>query len=296
MRGKVLAVWWLTCVLWSSVWVFIKIGVTDLPPMSLAGLRLAIALLVLAPVVWARRRDLPRTRREWLWIAGTGFLLLGINYALVFWGTQFIASGLTAVLQAMTPAFGLLFAHWITGARAGAGQMIGVAIGVAGVAAVSANQLQVSGMPALIGSIAVSAGGACVALTYIYVKKQLAHVAPLMILFGQMIFGCVPLLVAGFLVEGNPLGFAWTTRSVVAMVYLAIAGSVAAFWLNLWLLRHSDASSILAMSIVEPLLAVAAGALVLHERFPPLAWAGGALIMLSIWLVVVRKTTSDAAA
>lgn len=288
MRGKVLAIWWLTCFLWGSVWLFIKIGVADLPPISFAGLRLAIAFVILLPLVWRSRASLPRARGDWAAIASTGFLLLGVNYALVFWGAQFIASGMIAVLQAVTPAFGLLFGRWLTGTRVSAAQLFGVALGVAGVAMISANQLHAAGGNALLGSIAVTAGGACVAFAYTSTKARLSHLDPLIILVGQIVFGCVPLLIAGAIFEGNPLTFAWTPRAIAAMLYLALAGSVAAFWLNLWLLRRTTAASILAMSIVEPLLAVAIGAAFLHERFLPIAWAGAAMILVSVWLVVVR--------
>ena len=288
MTPKVLALWWLTCILWSSVWVFIKIGVTDVPPISLAGLRLALALLILTPVILKRRRDFQLTRSDYALIAFTGFLLLGVNYALVFWGTQFIASGTTAVLQAATPAFGILFAAIGSRRRVAGRALVGSAIGVAGVAAVSANQLGVSGMSAVVGAIAVTAGGACVALAYTVVKARLAHVPPIVVLVGQMVVGCVPLLVAGLLLEGNPLSFTWTNRSVVSLAYLATAGSIAAFWLNLWLLQKTTTSAILGMSIVEPLLAVALGAVVLHEQLHRLTIVGALLILLSVWLVVFR--------
>jgi drug/metabolite transporter (DMT)-like permease len=109
---KLLVVWWITCLIWSSVWLFIKIGVTDLPPISFAGIRLLIALAVLIPIRVIRRAPLP-ARSDWPLIATTGWLLLGINYACTYWGAQFVSSGLIAVLQAATPAFGLCFGHYL---------------------------------------------------------------------------------------------------------------------------------------------------------------------------------------
>lgn len=288
MRPRFLVVWWLTCLIWGSVFLFIKIGVTDVPPITFAGLRLAIAVLVLAPFL--RRKDLPKTKREWGLIAGTGLILLGINYALVFWGAQFIASGLTAVLQAFQPAFGLLFASWISRQRITPARLGAVVLGVIGVAAIFANQLRVTGPQALLGSITVTLGGACVAFAYVVIKQHLGHIAPTVLLVGQMSVACVALLIAGSLLEHDVF---WTQRSLVALVYLALAGSVAAFWLNYWLLKRSGASSILAMSIIEPLIAVALGAIFLHETLPAGAWLGAACILASIWLLVMRPSTSS---
>src|SRR3954452_6057984 len=106
-----LVVWWVTCLIWSSVWLFIKIGLRDLPPITFAALRLVIAVAVLLPILAWRRVRLPRDARDWYVLAVAGLLLLGVNYALLFWGAQFIPSGLSAVLQAVTPAFALVFGH-----------------------------------------------------------------------------------------------------------------------------------------------------------------------------------------
>jgi drug/metabolite transporter (DMT)-like permease len=75
----VLAVWWLTCLLWSTVWLAIKVGVGDVPPATFASVRLVIALAVLLPIMAARGVPLPRARRDWRVIGVTGVLLLGLN-------------------------------------------------------------------------------------------------------------------------------------------------------------------------------------------------------------------------
>lgn len=106
---KILLVWTVTCLIWGSVWLFIKLGLQDLPPISFAGLRLLLAVTILLPVIAVRKISLPHEFNDYLLIAVTGLLLLGLNYGLVFWGAQYISSGLTAVLQAATPAFGLIF-------------------------------------------------------------------------------------------------------------------------------------------------------------------------------------------
>src|SRR5215207_6756712 len=128
---KVVLVWLLTCLIWGTVWLFIKVGLRDLPPLSFAGLRLAVALCVLLPLLALRRTPLPRTRREWALIASTGLLLLGANYALLYWGARHISSGLTAVLQAATPAFGLVFARrFLPGERVTPAGIAAIGLGV----------------------------------------------------------------------------------------------------------------------------------------------------------------------
>ncbi|HEX5705668.1 MAG TPA: DMT family transporter [Pyrinomonadaceae bacterium] len=292
---RILLVWVGVCLIWSTVWLFIKLGLEDLPPVSFAGLRLLLAVLVLTPVVVARRIALPRRGRDLALVAVTGFLLLGLNYALLYWGAQFIPSGLTAVLQSTQPAFGLLFAHrLLREERITPAKLAALALGVGGVAVISSEQLSVAGWEALWGCVAVTTAAVFVGLAYVLVKARGAHLNPTALMLGQMVCGMLPLLTYGLAVEGNPLAFNWTTKAVVSLVYLVLAGSVAAFWLNYWLLKRMDATKVLLMAIVEPLLAVLLGALVLGETLTGRTFVGGAFILLSVALVLTRRGASRA--
>jgi drug/metabolite transporter (DMT)-like permease len=293
----VLLVWWITCLLWSSVWLCIKIGVGDVPPATFAAARLIIALLVLLPVVAVGKATLPRLSRDWLLIGVTGVLLLGLNYAFLYWGAQYVTSGLSAVLQAATPAFGLVFAHLLLDdERVTARQIAGLSLGLLGVAAIFADQLYVTGRAAFWGCLAVTASASCVALGYVIVKKHGAHLRPIALTTGQMMVGLVPLLLIAITREGNPLAVRWTVPAVASVLYLALAGSVTAFWLNYWLLKRIGATKLLVMSLVEPLIAVVLGALVLREALPAGTLLGGSAILISTWMVLAPRPPAVAAA
>lgn len=284
---KVLLVWVVTCLIWSTVWLFIKLGLHDLPPVSFAGIRLVIAVAILLPFVLIRRKPLPQSPRERLMVALTGLLLLGLNYGLVFWGAQFITSGLTAVLQAATPAFTIVFAHYLLpNERFTLAKLSAVALGVVGVAVIFSDQMQVVGWQALAGSVAVAGGALCVAFAYVLVKAHIGHLHPTVLTTGQMLCALVPLLAYGLVREGNPLTFNWTPQALFSLLYLALAGSVAAFWLNYWLLKRMDTTKVMSMSLVEPLLAVLLGALVLGEKLTAHALLGGVCILASIGLIL----------
>src|SRR5918911_4093121 len=104
-------VWLVLSLIWGSTWLFIKLGLEDLPPFTFVGIRFVIAVIILSTIVIIRRRPLPRDLRDWVLIAGTGFLAFAINYGLLFWGEQHISSGLAAILQTIIPVFGLILAH-----------------------------------------------------------------------------------------------------------------------------------------------------------------------------------------
>lgn len=283
MTPLTLVVWVVTCLIWSTVWLFIKIGVTDVPPVTFAVFRLGVALLVLVPITFAQRLKLPRDPRQYVLIASTGVVLLGINYALLNWGIQYVSSGLTAVLQAMTPAFGMVFAHFMlrdepmTRVKAAA-----LAAGIAGVAMIFSDQLDFAGAQALHGSIAVVTGALCVAIAYVTMRRYGSRLHPSVITSGQMFAAFVPLLAYAYWREGNPLAIEWTSKALLSVVYLALLGSVAGAWLNYWLLRRIGATRLLVMGLIEPLLAVLLGAAVLGETLTTRAILGGALILVSV--------------
>src|SRR5688500_6576606 len=296
MSPRVAAVWILTCLIWSTVWLFIKIAVTDVPPVTFAAARLAIALLVMVPVTIAWRTPLPTRRRDWILIAGTGIVLLGFNYALLNWGMQFISSGLTAVLQAMTPAFALVFAHLLLpDEKMTARKVVGLALGVVGIAVIFWDQLTFGGR-ALAGSVSVTLGAVCVAFAYVMVRREGTHLHPSVLTTGQMSAAFLPLLVYGWTVEGNPLALHWTGSALFSAVYLALAGSVLAAWLNYWLLARVGAVNLLVMGLIEPLIAILLGAWILGETMNDHAVIGGVLILASVWLVVAPSPTAPATA
>lgn len=289
-------VWLLLCLIWGSTWLFIKLGLDDLPPFAFAGIRFVIASAILFAIIKARRLSLPRTGADWKLLAITGLLSFSLNYGLLFWGEQYISSGLAALLQATIPAFGLVFAHfYLPGERMTPAKIFGIVMGVAGVGVVFSNQLSVAGTRALAGCAALVVGSACAAAANVMVKKRGAKLDPAVLAGGQMFFGLIPLLVIGIPLEGNPLHFHWTRMAIVALFYLAIVGSVAAFLLYYWLVQHMDVTKTMLVALVTPVIAVTLGVIVLHEELNWRTFAGGAMIMSGIGLVVLRKRKATAA-
>jgi drug/metabolite transporter (DMT)-like permease len=297
-RPVLLLVWWGTCLVWSGVWLSITVGVSAVPPLSLASFRLVIAIAVLAPFVLARPHAWPHGAREWVLIGATGILLLGVNYGLVFWAARHIPSGLNAVLHATTPAFGLIFGHFLLkDERFSVARFGGILLGLAGVALILRDQMDgPRSAAAVAGCLAVVTAAVSVALAYMLIKRYGNHIDTTVLTMGQMAAAVVPLLAVALIFEDAPLPFVWPRRALFALLYLALAGSVLAFWLNYWLLKRMTASEVLAMSLVEPLLAAILGALFLNERIAPLAIAGGFCILVSIWLVMRRPASATATA
>jgi drug/metabolite transporter (DMT)-like permease len=274
------------CGIWGSTWLFIKLGLADLPPITFAGIRFVIACVILFTLIRVRGISLPANSRDWWFLASTGVLAFSLNYGLVFWGEQYISSGLAAVLQSTLPAFGLVFAHiHLPGERMTWSKIFGVVLGVLGVAVVFSNQLAIAGGTALAGSIALVLSAMFAAISNVMVKGHSRKLDPAILAAGQMFFGLIPLLLIGIPLEGNPFTYHWTPTAVLALLYLAVVGSVIAFMLYYWLVHNMDVTKTMLIALVTPVVAVVLGMLVLGEDLNWRTIAGGVMIMAGVRFV-----------
>jgi drug/metabolite transporter (DMT)-like permease len=282
-------VWLILCLIWGTTWIFIKLGLRDLPPITFASARFVLASLIVFAIISIQKIPLPRSISEWRLLAITGFLQFAINYSTVFWGEQYITSGLAAVLQSMITVFGLVLA-WIflPHEKITRLKIFAVAIGIVGVAVIFIEQLRVESWMAFAGCVAIVSGSYCAAQASILVKARAGGIHPATLLFGQMVCGLPFILAYSFIVEGDPLSFRWSSLAVISVLYLTLVGTVAAFWLYYWLLHRIESTRAMMISLVTPLIAVLIGGIVLGERLPPTTFFGGLLIISSIGLIVIK--------
>ncbi len=281
---------WLTlCGIWGSTWLAIKLGLRDLPPITFAGIRFALAGAVLLAIIWLSRARLPRSRREWVLLGYTGLLSITVNYALVFWGEQYISSGLAALLSATVPLFGLPLAHrYLQSEPLTLWKAVGVVLGVLGVAIVFSGELGIGGPIALWASVGIIIAALATAHAGVLVKAGGTHIEPSVLAGVQMVGGCVPLLVVGVALEGNPLHFHWTPLALACLGYLTIVGSVIAFLMYYWLIRHTAVSGVLMIPLVTPLVAVLFGVLFAGETIGWHTAVGGVAIIGGVALATQR--------
>ena len=288
-------VWLILCRIWGTTWIFIKIGLEDLPPITFAVSRFLLSAVILLPVVYFAKIPWPQTRREWQLIVLTGILQFTVNYSTVFWAEQYITSGLAAVLQAMITVFGLVLA-WIflPNERITPLKIIAVMIGIVGVGVIFLDQLWVESAMAFAGSVAIVVGAYAAAQASILVKAKAAAIDPAMILLSQMLCGLPALVIYALIAEGSPFAHNWGMRAVASVLYLSLAGTIAAFWLYYWLLARIESTKAMMISLVTPLIAVLVGNVFLGETLPPQTLIGGLLILSSIGLIVFRRRVREA--
>src|SRR3954469_24421594 len=144
------------CLIWSSTWLAIKFGLRDLPPVSFVAIRFIIAVAVLLAISIGRVPLLPKGRGDFKLLAWTGVLMFAINYALLFWAELYVSSGLSAVLQATIPIFGMVFAHFIIPSEPlRAPRIAGALLAIGGVAVICSRLFDFGGFLAFWGGVSI---------------------------------------------------------------------------------------------------------------------------------------------
>jgi len=286
---KIPAAWLTLCVVWSSTWLAIKIGLRDLPPISFVGLRFVVAIAVLIAVSIGRVRLLPRRPSDYFVLAVTGVLMFALNYTLLFWGELYVSSGLAAVLQTTIPIFGMLFAHWmLPDEPLRLQKLAGALLAIGGVALICGRLLDFGGVRAFWGGVGIVFGGATAAYSNVLLKARRIEIAPAMLAAWQMIFGTAPLLILGAIVDGSPARFHWNTMSIFCLLYLAIIGSSLTFLLLYWLLPRMSVTNLQTISLITPPGAVMLGWAFGGEKFPLWSLLGAGVVLIGVWMIFRR--------
>ncbi len=282
MNARVRLAWIACCVLWGSTWLFIKIGLRDLPPLRFAALRMTLAAAVLVP--FAVRAGLLRIGgRASLRVAAVGLIQIGVPYALLFAAQQWVASGLAAVLFATFPIWLLLLARALLPAQPlSPAKLLAAALGIAGVAVLQLPALRVAGAGnrAALGGSLIVAAAILVALANLLVRRGFEAIPPVVLTFGQVFAGAALLVALAWTVERGRAA-TWTPRAAVAIGYLAVFGTAVPYLLLFWLLPRIPVAAIGAIPLVDTMLAVCLGSAVLGE---PIGWhllGGGALVLIA---------------
>jgi drug/metabolite transporter (DMT)-like permease len=305
LKGRRLAVYLFLCAVWGSTWLVIKIGLRDLPPLRYAGFRMAVACLLMAPVALlrgGRRGSAGRnpTRREIFLVGVAGFLQIGLCYAFLFVASQWIESGLAAILFSSFPIWVGLFAHYFLPDEPLTRRAVAAAgLGLSGVVVIEAPAvagLASSGSPRLVaGGALVFASAIVAAYANILNKKSFAGVSPVFNVWGQTLVGSAFLLLAAAVFEtGVPAR--WTPSAIASLLYLAVFGTALTFAGLFWLIPRVPVAVIGTIPLVDTFIAVLLGGVFLGERLSPRVFAGGALILVGVVLSASPKRSSEVAA
>jgi drug/metabolite transporter (DMT)-like permease len=196
----------------------------------------------------------------------------------VYWGSQFISSGLLSVLFGMTPLLTGLFAAWLLNEHSlGFSKILGIVLGIAGLAIIFQENLGQNNN-AILGIAAVLFATTLHALSTVLVKKFGTELGGFQLNTGSLLISSL-LLVTTWLLSGSGIPGEITLKAGSAIVYLGIFGSVIGFTLYYYALRNMDASRISLIPLITPVIALLLGYGLNNEKIAASIWIGTALIL-----------------
>jgi len=285
-------------VVWGSTYLAIRIMVETMPALLSAGVRFVVAGAVFLAVLRLRggagRVRITRAQAGAATLAGT-LLLFGGN-GLVTLAEEDVPSGLAALVIGAVPLWVVLM-RLVDRDKVPVGTLAGVAVGFAGLAVLvlpgdRPGDAPLGGMLLLVlASISWAAGS--------FYSKRLELPGDTLVstAFQMLLGGAAMTAVALAAGEGAQVDLgAFSTRSALAFLYLILAGSLLAFTAYTWLLQNAPISTVATYAYVNPVIAVALGAVILSEEVTATVALGAAAIVISVAAVVRRESTGTAAA
>jgi drug/metabolite transporter (DMT)-like permease len=269
------------CLIWGSTWLAIKIGLNGLPPFLGAGLRFTISAAVIFGFVLVRKTNIRLCKDDKISILSCGFLSFASSYAGVYWAEQHISSGLTAILFCTMPLMvSLLSRFWTRSETLTGRKLAGILVGMAGTAILFWPDEKLSGLKALAMLAALGASLAA-AINLVMMKKYSRHTDIYVLNALGMTIGAACLLTLSLMAESHAQ-VSWSWDNIMALLYLSLFGTVAAFLVYYRLIKEMDATALSLVTLICPLIALGLGWVFLKERMTAGAGMGIAIVLLGV--------------
>ncbi|KQZ71944.1 ABC transporter permease [Sphingopyxis sp. Root214] len=270
----------LLSILWGGSFFFLEVALGELPPLTLVLCRVGLSALLMVAFMAITRRTMSKHRGLWPAL----FLLAALNNAIPFslfaYAQTHIASGLASILNATTPLWGVIVAHFLTAdEKATPAKLAGVSIGILGVAIMIGGDLWTRLDGDLTAQLACLVATFSYALAGVYGRRfRTWGVGPLEVATGQLIAATVLILPLALLIE-TPWHLPFPgTQTLLALAGLALLSTTVAYFLYFSLIQRAGATNALLVTLLIPATAILLGTLVLGEVLRPRHWAGMAFI------------------
>jgi drug/metabolite transporter (DMT)-like permease len=282
--------------IWGSTYLAIRVMVETVPPALGAGVRFVVAGTAMLALLGARRGGLAAlrvTRAQLLWCAVVGSLLAAGGNGLVTIAERDVPSGLAALLIASEPLW-IVLLRGLTRDRVAGMTIAGVALGFVGVGILLLPGGHPDDVPVGMALLILVAAASWALGSFISPRVDLPRDPLTSTAWSLLIGGAV--LVAGGLLAGEGADVdvgAFSAKSIAALGYLVVVGSIVAFSCYAWLLANAPISQVSTYAYVNPVIAVFLGALFLSEEVAAATIGGMALVVASVAVIVRREATGE---
>ncbi len=268
-------------IIWSSSFLWIKIAIEEMGPMTLVAYRVLFGLLFGIVVIIIQREKMPRTLKAWTPLLVLGLTNVAIPFFLISWGEQTIDSGVASILDATVPLFTIVVAHFLLhDDKMTVQKVVGLLIGFAGVVVLMSKDIGAS-TGSILGQGAVILASAFYAGSSIYARKFTEDTPGIFRSMGPLVSATAVMWLASFFFE-SPVHVPDRSIIWIALLWLGILGSGAAFVMLYYLIHEIGPTRTTMVTYLFPLGGVTLGVIFLHETLTWEIVAGAVLILASL--------------
>jgi drug/metabolite transporter (DMT)-like permease len=269
-------------IIWSSSFLWIKIAVQEIGPMTLVAFRVLFGFMFTVVAIIIQRSEWPRNRQIWFSLIILGLTNIAIPFFLISWGEQTIDSAVAAVLDATVPLFTIVLAHHaLHDDKMTLPKVAGLLVGFFGVIVLLSKDLLVASHASVLGQVAVIVACVFYAGSSVFARKFTEGASGL-------VRASVPLFAANIIMwiavpfTESPLKIPALPITWIALLWLGILGSGLAITMNYYLLHEIGPTRTTMVTYIFPLGGVLLGVVFLGEQLTWQLAAGGALIISGI--------------
>jgi len=276
---------------WGSSYLFIKIGIETLSPLTLISGRLFFGSLVLGAALLLARVPIPRDRSTYAKLVVMAVFNIVVPFSLITWGERYIDSSLAAILQATTPLFTIVIASLALAEEAiTLNRLVGLIIGFGGVVVLFSHGLSGGSNSSLPGEIALILSSVSYAAGNVFVRVNMRGFHPTVPAFFQVSIALLITAAIALLLE-SPIHLPDTPRALFAIVWLGVFGSSLAYLIYFRLVHVLGPTRMSLITYVMPIVGIVLGVAVLGETIDLRIATGTAIILAGVGLVNSRRGT-----
>lgn len=276
----------LLAAIWGPSFLFIKVAVQEIPPVTLVAARVALASFTLFLIVRAQGRRLPPWGRVWRHFAFMGLFAHALPFVLFSWGEMHVDSALASILNGTTPLFTVILAHFLVADdRMTPLKLAGTLLGLAGLVALVVPSLLAGIQAETWGLLGMAVAAVCYAITIIYSRQHLRGLPPLVAPTAQLMMAAIFLLPVSLVLD-KPFTLAlpgWPALG--GLLGLSLWGTAVAFAVYYHILEKMNATDLAMVTYLIPIFGIALGVIVLGETLSWNVYLGCALILLGVMTV-----------
>lgn len=270
------------CLIWGTTWLAIRVGLEDFAPFFSAGWRFLIAAVVFALIIYRRKLPVPMDKKSMSIYFMLGWFSFFVPFGMVYWGEQYVSSGLAAILFAVYPFAISLFSYFfLKNEKITLKKVTGMIISFTGVYTIFYSGISTSGDLYVLGMFLIFISALMQAAVLVAFKRVGSHLNAVSVNFIPVIIAGVSFFILSFIVEPVPVK-TLTTNGVLSLIYLGIFGTVVTFSAYYYLLKRLSIVLLSFIAFITPTVAVVTGWLVMDETLTQNDLLGSILVIAGL--------------